>query len=231
MAARLRFRRFAKDSPHQNTGGDRVDDRGDVRSLRAERAHSFELASCWGEIKLVGRHGFDESDKLTFDTLHLRIPSDNHPSGVLNFATNPAQGPTGGGSRFASYLLGDVASFARNVESVYDASEMQSRFFFYGQDTWRVTSKLTVNHGLRWEIYRPEYFAGPGKGANINPNTGEVLVAGASGVGNDLNVSIPPRAFAPRLGIAYQINDKTVIRTGYCRASIKGSLERSSVIT
>jgi TonB dependent receptor len=99
---------------------------------------------------------------------------------------------------------------------------MQNRLFFYGQDTWRVTPKLTVNYGLRWEIYRPEYVSGAGKGANINPLTGEVLVAGASGVGNDLNVRIPPKAFAPRLGVAYQLNDKTVIRTGYGRGFDQG---------
>jgi outer membrane receptor protein involved in Fe transport len=184
-----------------------------------ENQHQFQYNNNW--TKTLGNHTI----KFGADVRHaynLRIPSDNHPSGALTFATGQTQGPTGGGSGFASYLLGDVASFARNVESVYDASEMQNRFFFYGQDTWRVTPKLTLNYGLRWEIYRPEYVAGPGKGANINPLTGEVLVAGATGVGNDLNVRIPPKAFAPRLGIAYKIDDKTVIRTGYGRGFDQG---------
>lgn len=184
-----------------------------------ENEHQFQYANNW--TKTMGNHTI----KFGADLRHaynLRVPSDNHPSGVLNFGTAQTQGPNGGGSGFASYLLGDVASFARNVESVTDASEMQNRFFFYGQDTWRVTPKLTLNYGLRWEVYRPEYVAGAGKGANINPSTGEVLVAGAKGVSDSLNMTIPPRAFAPRLGIAYKFNDKTVIRTGYGRGFDQG---------
>ena len=184
-----------------------------------ESQHQYQFANNW--TRTMGKH----TVKFGADVRHaynLRIPSDNHPSGVLNFGAAQTQGPNGGGSGFASYMTGNVASFARNVESVYDASEMQNRFFFYGQDTWRVSSKLTVNFGLRWEIYRPEYVAGPGKGANISATTGEVLVAGASGVSDSLNVSIPPKAFAPRAGVAYQLDQKTVIRVGYGRGFDQG---------
>ena len=184
-----------------------------------ESQHQYQFANNW--TKSMGKHTI----KFGADVRHaynLRIPSDNHPSGVLNFGAAQTQGPSGGGSGFASYMTGNVASFARNVESVYDASEMQNRFFFYGQDTWRMTSKLTVNYGLRWEVYRPEYVAGPGKGANISATTGEVLVAGASGVSDSLNVSIPPKALAPRVGIAYQLTGRTVIRSGYGRGFDQG---------
>jgi hypothetical protein len=184
-----------------------------------ENQHQFQFANNWTKTK--GNHTI----KFGADVRHadnLRIPSDNHPSGALTFASGQTQGPTGGGSGFASYLLGDVAGFARNVESVYDASEMQNRFFLFGQDTWRVTAKLTINYGLRWEIYRPEYIAGAGKGANINPLTGEVLIAGALSVGDDLNIRIPPRAFAPRLGVAYKITETTVVRAGFGRGFDQG---------
>jgi hypothetical protein len=184
-----------------------------------ENQHQVQFANNW--TKSMGKHTvkFGADVRRAYN---LRIPSDQHPSGVLGFGTAQTQGPSGGGSGFASYLLGNVASFARNIESVYDASEQQNRFFFYGQDTYHVTPKLTLNYGLRWEIYRPEFVAGPGKGANVNPATGEVLVAGASGVSNSLNVAIPPKAFAPRFGIAYKIDDKTVIRTGYGRGFDQG---------
>jgi outer membrane receptor protein involved in Fe transport len=184
-----------------------------------ESQHQYQFANNW--TRTMGQH----TVKFGIDVRHaynLRIPSDNHPSGVLNFGAAQTQGPNGGGSGFGSYMTGLVASFSRNIESVYDASEMQNRFFFYGQDTWRVSSKLTVNYGLRWEIYRSEYVAGPGKGANISATTGEVLVAGAGGVSDSLNVSIPPKAFAPRAGVAYQPDQKTVIRVGYGRGFDQG---------
>jgi len=95
--------------------------------------------------------------------------------------------------------------------------ETQNRWFFYGQDTFRVTKKLTINYGLRWEIYRPQSVNGAGKGGYVDLGTGEVLVAGSQGVGLNLNVSGKLTDFAPRLGIAYQLRPKTVIRTGYGR--------------
>jgi hypothetical protein len=114
-------------------------------------------------------------------------------------------------------MLGSVANFARYVGDVDDATEIQNRWFFYGQDTWRVTAKLTVNYGLRWDIYRPQYVNGAGKGGNVDPITGENYVAGAPGVSMSMNASIPPRTLAPRAGLAYKLTDKTVIRAGYGR--------------
>ncbi len=70
------------------------------------------------------------------------------------------QGPNGGGLSLASYLLGDVNSFTRYISNSTDAAERQHRFFTYIQDTWRITPKLTMNYGLRWEIYFPQYVNG-----------------------------------------------------------------------
>ena len=54
--------------------------------------------------------------------------------------------PDGGGLGIASYLLGDVSNFSRYVSNSLDAGERQNRQFFYGQDTWRMTPKLTLNY-------------------------------------------------------------------------------------
>ncbi len=148
---------------------------------------------------------------------NLRIPSDRHRAGELTFDVARTAGPSGGGTGLASFLLGDVSSFARYVSTITDAEERQNRWFFFGQDTWKVNSKLTINYGVRWEIYRPQVVTGAGKGGFVDVNTGEVLIAGSQGVGLDLNQKGTFTTAAPRIGIAYRVTDKTVIRLGYGR--------------
>ena len=52
-----------------------------------------------------------------------------------------------GGLDLATFLLGDVKQLSRYVSTSVNAAERQHRMFYYGQDTWRVTPKLTVNYG------------------------------------------------------------------------------------
>ena len=173
----------------------------------------YQFVNNWAKIK--GNHTFKFGADIRRAN-NLRVPSDRHRSGEFQFDAARTQGPSGGGSGLATFLLGDVSRFERYVSPVLDASESQNRWFFFGQDSWRVTRKLTVNYGLRWEIYRPQKVSGAGKGGFLDSTTGEIVVAG-EGVGLDLGVKTSWKLFAPRLGIAYQMNDKTVIRTGYGR--------------
>ena len=150
-----------------------------------QNERQFQFVNNW--TKLQGNHTI----KFGADIRHarnLRIPSDRHRAGELQFNAARTQGPTGGGSALASFLLGDVSVFERYVSSVTDAEERQNRWFFYGQDQWKATRKLTINYGLRWEIYRPQTVTGAGKGGFVDVDTGEVLIAGSEGVGLDLNV-------------------------------------------
>lgn len=148
--------------------------------------------------------------------LNLRIPSDRRRAGELNFDAARTQGPTGGGTGLAAFLLGDISRFERYVSTVTDAGERQNRWFFFGQDTWKVTHKLTLNYGLRWEIYRPQTVTGAGKGGFLD-TTGEIRIAGTQGVGLDLNIEGALTNWAPRVGIAYQVTPNTVLRAGYGR--------------
>lgn len=174
----------------------------------------YQFVNNW--TKLAGNHTFKFGADIR-RAHNLRVPSDRHRSGELQFDAARTQGPAGGGSGLAGFLMGDVSRFERYVSTVTNASETQNRWFFFGQDSWRATKKLTINYGLRWEIYRPQVVSGPGQGGFVDITTGEVLVAGQNGVGTNMNVSAPLTNFAPRLGIAYQVNSKTVIRTGYGR--------------
>jgi hypothetical protein len=149
---------------------------------------------------------------------NLRVPSDSHRSGQLTFDPTTTSGPNGGGLSLASFLLGQVQSFTRYVSNSTDAAERQHRMFSYIQDTWRVTPKLTLNYGLRWEIYFPQYVNDKARGGWQNMETGEVMIAGENGVSLNGNVNTDYKRFAPRLGVAYQIRNDTVIRTGYGRS-------------
>jgi outer membrane receptor protein involved in Fe transport len=171
--------------------------------------------------KVIGNHSLKFGVDLR-RAINLRVPSDNHRAGHLVFANtrtaNPAGGSNAGGLALATFLIGDVTQFDRYVSTATDAGETQWRSFYYGQDTWRATPKLTIAYGLRLDVINPQKASGPFKAGFPNLDTGEILVAAGGGpvplnggVKNSLN-------FAPRLGATYQISPKTVIRAGYGRS-------------
>lgn len=178
-----------------------------------QNERQFQFVNNWTNIR--GNHTIKFGADVR-RAMNLRIPSDRRRAGELNFDAARTQGPTGGGSGLAAFMLGDVSRFERYVSQSLDAEERQNRFFFFIQDTWRVNNKLTINYGVRWEHYRPQTVTGDRKGGFID-TTGEIRIAGVDGVGRDLGVEGTLKAIAPRLGIAYQVTPKTVIRTGYGR--------------
>jgi len=192
-----------------------------------EREDQFQFVNNWTKTK--GNHIIKFGADVRY-ARNLRIPSDNNRTGEYNFsplATSNQTLGTVGGLDLATFLLGDVTSMARYVTNpiltnINNAAERQKRLFFYGQDTYRATAKLTVSYGLRWEIYTPESVLAKGYGgfANIvdNGGTGVIRVAGYGGYGLNGNVQNTLNAFAPRLGIAYQLTPKTVVRMGYGRS-------------
>ncbi len=154
---------------------------------------------------------------------NLRVPSDKHRSGELSFSRDRTAQIVGGvpvsgtGNGLATFLIGDVTRFERYVSTSLDARESQWRHFYYAQDTWRVTPKLTLALGLRADVFNPQKLNAPGNGGFVNLETGQIDVAGVGN--NNLSGNIKNKVnFAPRLGVAYQINDKMVIRGGFGRS-------------
>jgi hypothetical protein len=169
--------------------------------------------------KIVGNHSFKFGADIRY-ALNLRVPSDNHRSGELNFEPEytgllDPSGTTVGGLGLASFLLGEVTDFSRYVSSSTNAQERQKRLFWYAQDTWRASSKLTLNYGLRWEMVFPETVNEPRNGAALDLATGNIDVFGVGFIPDHGYQQMNWKNFAPRVGAAYQLGKKTVVRAGY----------------
>jgi hypothetical protein len=185
-----------------------------------EREQGVQFANNWTKIK--GNHQFKVGVDLRHAT-NLRIPSDANRTGILNFnhlGTSDGNPSATGGLDIATFLFGEVTAFNRYVGSSTElnAIETQNRYFFYGQDTWRATRKLTVNYGLRWEFYTPESVNAKGAGGFAVLPEGVIRVAGYGNISSNGNTANNYKLFAPRIGIAYEINPKTVVRMGYGRS-------------
>jgi len=185
-----------------------------------EREDQFQIVNNW--TKVLGNHTVKIGADLRYGR-NLRVPSDTDRAGLIEFGSGPTSDPANktaaGGLGFATYMLGEASKFGRYYSTSTNAKEFQKRTFFYGQDTWRATRKLTLNLGLRWEIYFPETVNAAQNGALLNINDGYLHVAGVGGTGSNLGWEIKKsKQFAPRIGAAYQLNEKTVIRAGYGRS-------------
>ncbi|HWC97782.1 MAG TPA: TonB-dependent receptor [Candidatus Sulfopaludibacter sp.] len=153
------------------------------------------------------------------------------PRGVITFGTNqtalqtctnvPASGPPSGCTGSSQGLANDMASFlldvpsqvARDVNTYFPALRT-TQVFAYGADNWQVTPKLTLNLGLRWEYYQPPTPHFPGGFSNYDPSNNTLVLAGIGSNPSNMGVISHYKYFAPRVGIAYRLTPKTVVRAG-----------------
>jgi hypothetical protein len=166
--------------------------------------------------------------------------------GVFTFQANATANPANGagGYSFAEFLLGKLF-VSTNAAAVADAKFQRNVFHAFIDDTWKVTPKLTLSLGLRYELTPPftnklgDYFTvkipkiefianapqadwptfvrqgnctDPYQGLSIRWTSTNAVCGG--GLNNNLRET-KYKNFAPRLGIAYSPNDKTVIRAGF----------------
>jgi outer membrane receptor protein involved in Fe transport len=158
------------------------------RILPSENRYQYVDNATWVKGKHTFKVGFDIANTEDFsNSLSNRAGTFTY-SNVTTFAQD-FTAPAPGASHWSSYS--QVFGNPIVDTTITDLG-------FYGQDNWKVTPKLTVNLGLRYEysvlpqptITNPNY-----------PQTGKIPSAGKN--------------FAPRIGIAYSLNDKTVFRAGY----------------
>ncbi len=181
-----------------------------------EREQQFQFVNNW--TRSVGEHTVKWGADLRY-LQNYRLASDQRRTGSFSFAPNIT------GLALATFLIGDVTSFERffSTPAAGNAGEHQRRFGFYGQDTWRINSRLTLSYGLRWEIYFPQTVNGSGRGGFLIPDLnnhdpGTTTIGVPPGTDNAGNVSNSWKNLAPRFGIAYLLNPSTVLRAGYGRS-------------
>jgi Carboxypeptidase regulatory-like domain/TonB dependent receptor-like, beta-barrel len=151
------------------------------------------------------RFGFEYSK---YDINHFQPQASNGPRGGFNFnggLTSLSGGAsTTGYNSWGDFLLGLPQGMGKDVQYLNPATVRMPSFGLYARDSWQVTRKLTINYGMRYEFYaapRRDHWAGE----RYDPNT-DMVYRGGYDVGKG--------QFAPRLGIAYRLNEKTVVRAG-----------------
>jgi hypothetical protein len=117
------------------------------------------------------------------------------------------------GNSYADGLLGYVQ--AAQLTNVFDVDQRLHMFGLYAQDDWKVTRKLTVNLGLRWD-FAPYALEGKNQQANFDPaGAGSLIYATGGSLASRALINPNWKNWGPRVGIAYSPDHKTVIRTAY----------------
>ncbi len=202
---------------------------------RANTTHSLAA----NLSKVIGRHSIEAGMDLR--VIQGALFQAGWPSGQFTFDPGFTNGPDpfggeGNGNGFASLLLGTYGGGFASYDPHWLFS--QRYYSFYVQDDIKVNRKLTLNVGLRWDYESPladrynqlsfvdlnaavplqnvkPVDVGLGLGMRPQPPfKGAVGFPGVNGAGKGVSIPIHTN-FGPRIGIAYAINNKTVIRTGF----------------
>jgi hypothetical protein len=149
----------------------------------------------------------------------------------LSFAVAETQNYTsagalasGTGLSYASFLVGAVDSSNLTDDAVLETGARFRPFSPYAQDDYKVNQRLTLNLGMRWDYYPPFYevrnrvsFFIPTLTNPLTGNAGAEEFGGYGLNGCNCRSTVSPfyQNFGPRLGAAYKIDDKTVVRAGW----------------
>jgi hypothetical protein len=181
--------------------------------IRAEA--NIDMVNSWTKIK--GNHTIKwgvDIRRVRDDLLQDQTYS---PRGIYNFGTNQTSivgAATGWGNDMASFLLDQPSSAGRDLDTYFPAYRDTWIFAFAG-DKWQVSPKLTMDIGLRWEDYPPGTPRFPGGFSNYDPYKNQLVIAGVGGNPSNLGMKTDYKYFAPRLGLAYRLTEKTVLRAGF----------------
>ncbi|MFN0100829.1 MAG: TonB-dependent receptor domain-containing protein [Bryobacteraceae bacterium] len=178
--------------------------------------------SATGNLSVIrGSHSLRFGAEYTYYTInHFQPQAAFGPRGGFNFTggltviNQTGQPGSNAFNGFADFLLGLPQAMGKDVQYINPAAVRMPGYGFYARDQWQVTRKLTVNYGARFERY-PFATRDHRGGERYDPVTDKVLIGGVGGTPTDTGVDVGIGQIAPRLGIAFRANDKTVFRAGY----------------
>jgi hypothetical protein len=132
----------------------------------------------------------------------------------------PVNGNTVPYTNFGQFLTGRSTVHMRSIDLVAPHF-LVSEYSGFVQDDWRATSKLTLNLGVRYDLF-PPWFEAKGLQANFDVDTLSFILGKANSavctsckVSSTLGVNTTHTDFSPRVGFAYSLDSKTVLRGGY----------------
>jgi outer membrane receptor protein involved in Fe transport len=167
--------------------------------------------------KVAGRHEI----RTGFDFVRLRLnhwqPEVGNPRGALTFGSGttgtPGYSGVGDWNDYAGFLLGEISSYSKSVQ-FEELSGRENQYGLYVSDRWQASEKLTLNLGFRYEYY--PLMSRENRGIELlDFDTFNVRLGGLGGNPQDLGISVSKTLFAPRIGAAYRLDDRTVFRAGY----------------
>ncbi len=163
--------------------------------------------------KTLGPHTFKLGASLRKNQFNSFNPSGN-PEGTLSFSGTLTNHGTAGNANtgLADFLLGKITTGNYQLP-MPETGRRNFNVGIFAQDDWKATRRLTINAGLRYEYESPMTVT-KNIYTRFDPNTGQLLAA-AINASRSLNVTTPKLDFSPRIGLAFSVNDKTVIRAAF----------------
>jgi hypothetical protein len=164
--------------------------------------------------KTYGPHTFKVGASLRLNQFNSYNPATT-PPGLFTFdgsITNHGASGTPN-TQIADFLLGKIKTTSYEQTQPL-TGRRNTNFGAFVQDDWKVSPKLTLNLGIRYE-YESALTIATNIYSRFDPNTGILLAAGLNGVSRSLNIATPKADVSPRFGLAYSVNDKTVVRAAF----------------
>jgi hypothetical protein len=187
--------------------------------LRAES--NIDFANNW--TKVIGNHAVKFGADIRRVRDDLLQGNNNAAAGTFYFSENQTSAPgatafngavTGQANDFASVLFDVPYQVGQDTNSTFPCYR-QTWLFFFVADKWQATSKLTIDLGLRYELYPPATPRKAGGFVSYNPANNQLVLAGEDGNPSNIGMQTDYRNVAPRLGLSYRATPTTVVRGGF----------------